>query len=409
MGSAVRLRLLDPGNAVRLDMRFDPLSALLTLALAYALFFALTLLLSRSKRTARVALRDKGALLLAGVGHMALSRDKAFKLSAQPDAGLLVPAEPARTRRIILVRHGESLWNSVFNKAPMALMPLRLARALVYEALVLLQLDSVLFDSPLSAEGRAQARDLADFLARAHASPSLVPPGAQADVAAVFGEGPPSVLVSSMLRRAVSTGARGRGGRRSPARHILSRLRASPACPSRARRRPPSLCGAAWLALEERLRAAPDGAPMFLHSALQEMSRNVDTLSIAHTRTAPLLSRVNGDASTVPNLSAATDARFNGGNKAVRAVATERIGEFGAWCFEREEPTVIVVGHSLLFRTMFGLWLPREVQHVAKAKKLVNCGVVAFTLTSGQLPGGAPYFRIEPDSVTVVYGGFGGK
>ncbi|KAG8461781.1 hypothetical protein KFE25_001399 [Diacronema lutheri] len=369
---AVRVRLIDPASAVRYEVTVDPVYAALWLVLACVLAFAFELLLSPAKRTARAALREKVELLLSGVAHMALSRDKSFKLSKQPDAQLLeLMTEPSQTKRVILIRHGESLWNAVFNKSPMLLMPLRLARALVYEALVLLELDSVLFDSPLSAEGRAQARELADFLARAHAKPSLAGGGAeQADIAALFDTTGSSVVVCSMLRRAIST---------------------------------------AWLALEERLRAAPPSQPMYLHSALQEMSRNVDTLSIAPPRTMPPLSRVNGDAACVPDLSAHTSARHHTGNKPVRAVALTRIGHFAEWLFARAEPCVVVVGHSLLFRTLFQLYLPRASAHDAKAKKVVNCGVVGLTLHKGTLPDGRISYRIDPQSVTVLYGGFGGK
>jgi hypothetical protein len=148
---------------------------------------------------------------------------------------------------------------------------------------------------------------------------------------------------------------------------------------------------------------------MHLHAALQEMSRNVDTLAIAHPGTVPRLSIVNGDAARVPDLTSCTSADFHTGNKPVRAVALTRIRQFGGWCFGRQEDAIVVVGHSLLFRTMFSLWLPRSSTHVAKAKKVVNCGVVAFTLAAGQLPDGTPAYRIDPESVTVVYGGFGGK
>jgi hypothetical protein len=210
---AMRVRVVDPSSSVRYEATFEPLHALLALAIACLAILAINLLFSPSRAKARLALHDKAMLLVLGSAHMALSADKQFKISKQPDPDVLLTSttQPMRTKRIILVRHGESLWNSVFNKAPMILMPIRLARALFYEALVLLELDSVLFDSPLSAVGRAQARDLADFLARAHRSPetTLERESQRADVRALFGE-TSSVVVSSMLRRAVSTGASSR-------------------------------------------------------------------------------------------------------------------------------------------------------------------------------------------------------
>ena len=118
MGQQVRVRVLDPSNVVRFDMTIDPTQAILAVLLAFLAVFAANLLLAPSQRRARAALRDKAKLLALGVAHMLLSRDKSFKAAKQPDADLLLAsAMPLRRKRIIFVRHGESLWNSVFNKA----------------------------------------------------------------------------------------------------------------------------------------------------------------------------------------------------------------------------------------------------------------------------------------------------
>ncbi|KAJ1631980.1 hypothetical protein T492DRAFT_869015 [Pavlovales sp. CCMP2436] len=169
----MHVKIIDPSSRVRYETSVDLHLALLALSLALAAVFALNLLLAPSRRVARAALAEKLGLLIIGVLHMFFSRDKAYKLSKQPDADLLeqLMTEPMASKRVILIRHGESLWNAVFNKSPMLLMPLRLARALAYEFLVLFELDSVLFDSPLSALGRSQARELAEYLARARDSP----------------------------------------------------------------------------------------------------------------------------------------------------------------------------------------------------------------------------------------------
>mmetsp|Transcript_2773 Transcript_2773/g.8168 ORF Transcript_2773/g.8168 Transcript_2773/m.8168 type:complete len:186 (+) Transcript_2773:2-559(+) len=179
-----------------------------------------------------------------------------------------------------------------------------------------------------------------------------------------------TVVVSSMLRRAVST---------------------------------------AWIALEQRLRTASSEDPMHVTSMLQEMSRNVDTLSIAAAHTVPPLSSVNGERFSVPDFKHCTSARFNTGNKAVTAVGRKRMRDFAAWCCARPEDTIVVVGHSLYFRTMFQMWLPKASDHVAKSKKLRNCGVVGFDFTQGKLANGELHYRIDPQSVSVVYLGFGGK
>lgn len=110
----------------------------------------------------------------------------------------------------------------------------------------------------------------------------------------------------------------------------------------------------------------------------------------------------------MPDFVKQTSAIYNRGNKAVTDIALHRIKEFGAWCCARPEDCIIVVGHSLYFRAMFQLWLPRNVHHEAKVKKIVNCGVVGVSLTQAKLPSGEVIYRLDPESIAVVQGGFGG-
>lgn len=83
--------------------------------------------------------------------------------------------------------------------------------------------------------------------------------------------------------------------------------------------------------------------------------------------------------------------------------------EFCDWTFERPEDSIIVGGgHSLYNREFFRTFLPHSFPHDAKNKKMVNCGVVRFTLARGTHNGRVMY-RIVPDSVKTVYGGFTSK
>ena len=67
-----------------------------------------------------------------------------------------------------------------------------------------------------------------------------------------------------------------------------------------------------------------------------------------------------------------------------------------------------MVGHSGWFRAFFDLYLPKALKdHPARLKKVVNCGVVAFTLQRGTGAGGRVGYRIAPESICVLYGGFG--
>lgn len=71
----------------------------------------------------------------------------------------------------------------------------------------------------------------------------------------------------------------------------------------------------------------------------------------------------------------------------------------------RKESTVIATGHSLYFRSFFQTFLPRSTEHISKKKKMVNAGTVAFNISKA-MHEGKPVYRIDPESITVVYGGF---
>ena len=76
------------------------------------------------------------------------------------------------------------------------------------------------------------------------------------------------------------------------------------------------------------------------------------------------------------------------------------------WAADQPSSTLVVGGHSLWFRSFFQLLLPAESAHVAKKKKLVNCGVVGLTLQVRRDATGAHYYTVDERSITVVYGGF---
>jgi hypothetical protein len=173
-----------------------------------------------------------------------------------------------------------------------------------------------------------------------------------------------SILVTSILRRAMTTG-----------------------------------CIALWTRLQKT------GEQIVLNSSLQEMTRNVDTNAVAPAGKLPVMEvekkvLVGFDKDKVFN---ATNSK---GNKPVGSRAKERMEAFCAWCFEQDKEFIIVAaGHSIWFRNFFKIFLPKNVQHCAKDVKMVNCGVVSFTLTKGQLDGD-PAYRIEAETLTELYGGF---
>eukprot|EP00923_Selenidium_pygospionis_P007507 GHVN01012838.1.p1 GENE.GHVN01012838.1~~GHVN01012838.1.p1 ORF type:complete len:505 (+),score=41.49 GHVN01012838.1:9-1523(+) len=80
--------------------------------------------------------------------------------------------EVGQVKRIFFIRHGESIWNAVFNKGYFIFLPIRLMGFMLWELLLLCERDSVMLDSPLTPLGISQALDLGAFLASGGAAGS---------------------------------------------------------------------------------------------------------------------------------------------------------------------------------------------------------------------------------------------
>ena len=276
-----------------------------------------------------------------------------YKRQSQAGGGI------EREVRLVFVRHGESVWNYVFNRGFGPSFLVRLVRVTLHELYLLPFDDSAYFDSPLSALGLEQCAGLQKFLR----TPCL-DAKAEADFRALTSGEAHSVIVSSQLRRAAATVA---------------------------------------IALSDRLSRSKE--KVHLVSACQEISRNIDTMGIAPAGTAPSLWLPD------PSMSASTsfDASSHLGNKSLSTPGHQRLLDFAAWAADRPEETIIVGGHSLWFRSFFQLFLPPDLEHPSKKKKIVNCGVVGLTLQVLRDYHGAVHYRVDPASIAVVYGGFATK
>ena len=299
-------------------------------------------------------------LLLYGYFFLVFSSDKVSKKqikkthqASQAGGGV------EREVRLVFVRHGESVWNYVFNRGFGPSFLVRLVRVTLHELYLLPFDDSAYFDSPLSALGLEQCAGLQKFLR----TPCL-DAKAEADFRALTSGEAHSVIVSSQLRRAAATVA---------------------------------------IALSDRLSRSKE--KVHLVSACQEISRNIDTMGIAPAGTAPSLWLPD------PSMSASTsfDASSHLGNKSLSTPGHQRLLDFAAWAADRPEETIIVGGHSLWFRSFFQLFLPPDLEHPSKKKKIVNCGVVGLTLQVLRDYDGVVRYRIDPASIAVVYGGFATK
>ena len=117
-------------------------------------------------------------------------------------------------------------------------------------------------------------------------------------------------------------------------------------------------------------------------------------------------------------------ASENFGNKSRSFIGVKRLQSFAEWCFNTKgmksimygiflahvvnlaESYIIVGGHSLWFKSFFQTYLPLSSNHVSKSKKIANTGIVSFVLTEIRSSEGSVQYKIDPDSITTVYGGF---
>jgi broad specificity phosphatase PhoE len=157
-------------------------------------------------------------MFFRGLFYLAMCHDKSWKTPQDPGnvfGPLLSSGEMVERKTIYFVRHGESTWNDTFNKGShrsalvfaIGFIP-GLTKALLYELYLVLsgKLDSWFYDSPISYLGLGQSEELAKFLKQKpvceteakHIAVLRADPGA-----------PPSKILCSSLRRAVSTVAAG--------------------------------------------------------------------------------------------------------------------------------------------------------------------------------------------------------
>ncbi|MDC3321455.1 hypothetical protein OAV88_02525 [bacterium] len=209
----------------------------------------------------------------------------------------------------------------------------------------------------MSAEGETQAKDLASFLNSDSNSKDEW-------VRILRGERGSSVVVSSNLRRALAT---------------------------------------VFIGLYSRFEKY--GSKIFSISNLQEMSRNVDTVAVspAHKLARlPVCERRYGSDGYVPYF----DSSLNEGNKSPFRRAYKDMLAFNEWVFKRNEDTIIVGGHSLWFKQYYRCFLPRNSDHESKKYKMVNAGAIGFELTCDSSKHSTGAYRIDPSSMTTIYGGY---
>ncbi|CAD2216539.1 hypothetical protein AGDE_01433 [Angomonas deanei] len=268
-----------------------------------------------------------------------------------------------RTIRVVFIRHGQSVWNSLFNSLNAGL-PMRWVKAVIRESICLFTdpFDSLIIDSPLSSKGRKEANELASFVRAANGKISVDPNT--------------SVIVASNLRRAMETALVGLGPRISTTNEQI-----------------------------------------VMDSSLQEGSKNIDaqTISTEPNKIAPV---PIGSIKEAKQLVQAFDPYLNAGDKVIGVDVYQRMDVFVRHLFgasgddslltsnkrgNAELKEVIVVGHSGYFRNFFRRFLPTSSKHIAKASKMQNCAVVAFNFVHNESNG---ELSVEEESIQILYKGF---
>ena len=303
-----------------------------------------------------------------------------------------------REKTVILIRHGESTWNDTFNagdrnKVQFVLFFIpNLLYAIVMESYFFVSgkdSESWFFDSALSAKGVRQSEGLRKFLKK-----EKMRLGSNGGKSSAKGEeraiqlllalneesSPSSHVVSSNLRRAISTAAIG----------LADRFASS--------------------VVASKSKSGEDDEILLL-PCLQEISRNPDALSILPPRG---VAHPTWCDATIPGLpvssfSSMIDTKLHTGNKSLKSNGLIRLKQFCQDMFDDEKlpkSTIIAAGHSLFYRSFFQVFLPRGVEHIGKKKKIVNGGVVMFTLREATSEKKKEYM-IDPSSIVVVYSGFG--
>lgn len=269
-----------------------------------------------------------------------------------------------RRIRVVFIRHGQSMWNSLFNAFGLG-WPKRVMQAIIMETLCffLRPFDSALIDSPLSQKGKKEASELALYLKNAKDKISLDPRE--------------SVIVCSNLRRAMET----------------------------------ALIGLDMRVSETKERIVVD-------SSLQEGSSNIDAQSFS-TEKGKLAPMKIGKITDPNMIGTYFDPCLNAGNKKLGVNVYQRMDEFVKHIFDGASSTclrpamsnstnsqlteIIVVGHSGYFRNFFRRFLPDSSTHVAKKKKLQNCAAVSFMLEYDAVSGAV---SVDEPTINVIYRGF---
>ncbi|QDZ19725.1 hypothetical protein HOP50_03g22420 [Chloropicon primus] len=319
--------------------------------------FLIVLAVMNAKPARRVlSMQKKWA---TSVLYMIQSKDK-VKAKNLPCSSKTNLEDPKLKRKtLVFVRHGESVWNEVFNRGKGPGFLYRLVLSFFRELYQLTFEDSVMIDSPLSSVGEAQGKDLHQFMQQDKLGTVMYNLKRAEDIFHKIKSGDKDCkLVASNLRRSMATAAIG----------FSSRIGKT----------------------NEKIQIVP---------YLQEITRNVDAVSLAGK--GEVQANLGGSLGGV-DTEQLFDPRINTGSKPVSLTGSKRIELFAQWLFNQKEDIVVAAGHSLYFKSFLIMYLPKTFDHVCKKKKMRNSAVITFDIVqdaSGSV-------MILPDSLTTLYLGY---
>ena len=293
------------------------------------------------------------------VMYMVQSKDK-VKAKNVPCASKTNLKDPKlKQKTLVFVRHGESVWNEVFNRGKGPGFVYRLVTSFFRELHQLTFEDSLMIDSPLSSVGEKQGKDLFLFMEQRKLGSVMYNLAKAEEIFHKIKSGDIDCkLISSNLRRAMATAAIGFRRRISKTKEKIQ-----------------------------------------IVSYLQEITRNVDAVSTAGK--GKVQASLGGSLNEVET-ELLFDPRINTGSKPVSLTGSKRIELFAQWLFNQKESTIVAAGHSLYFKSFLNVYLPKSFDHVCKKKKMRNSAVIAFDIVQDS----EGSVMILPDSLTTLYLGY---
>lgn len=362
----------------------------------FYMLFALVLAIVIASTTTYQFVSFKLRLFAHGIRFMYAKRDapavnnrsNVFLSSDSSIAHSTAYVDNKRTIRVIFVRHGQSMWNSLFNAFGL-MWPVRVARALVTETMLLFTdpFDSTLIDSPLSERGKREADELASSVRASTTLVSISPSS--------------SVIVTSNLRRAMETALTGFAMRVRTTRERI--VVDSSLCEGTNNIDSQTFSSEQGMLAPVRLGSVQDVKQLarVFDPAMNDGAKVIG--EDVYARMDVFLQRLFGLPSCENSNTKGKDGSPHLRQDALRIGFLPAVSNPVGTTTNADLREIIVVGHSVYFRNFFNRFLPANSTHVARQKKMENCGVVLCEVTHDRSTG---VISVDESSIQCLCRGF---